>query len=127
MTKEVCKLWVNFPWHSGGPEVWMGRVVRRHLLQIHPSSPHLPPKVPPMQQDSAEAPSLPCSLIGADHILGWGGQQGSGVKMPSRDELLASPKITSNLRHLRGHLVQLPIVQIGRLRWQTAVQSNKEP
>ena len=46
---------------------------------------------------------------------------------PSRDELLASPKITSNLRHLRGHLVQLPIVQIGRLRWQTAVQSNKEP
>lgn len=34
--------------------------------------------------------------------------------MPSRDELLASPEIPSNLSHLKDHLVQLPIVPIGR-------------
>lgn len=32
------------------------------------------------------------------------------VKMPSSDKHLASPQITSNLRYLREHLVQLPMV-----------------
>lgn len=117
MTKEVCKLWVNFPWHSGGLEVWMGRVGRHHWLPIHPSSPHLPPQLsgPPSCTETAVL-TLPCYLIGADSVLGWGGQRERRVKMPSRDELLTSPEIPSNLSHLRDHLVQLPIVLIGRQR-----------
>lgn len=47
--------------------------------------------------------------------------------MSSRDEVLASPEITLILRHLRDHLVQLPIVQIGRLRWQVVVQGIRVP
>lgn len=115
VTKEGCKLSVNFPWRSvvvGRRCGWAGA--------ISPISAPLPP-LPKSSCQPRKArvlgppPSLffdwsKCPGLGRK-LDAWelrGKKGGGGVTMPSRDELLASPEITSNLRHLRDYLVQPP-------------------
>lgn len=114
VTKEGCKLSVNFPWHSVvvgrrcGWAGWAGAI--SPISAPHPPLPkssRQPPKArvlgpaPSLFFDRSKCPGLGRKLD-AWEVREEGGWWGDDA------ELLASPEITSNLRHLRDYLVQPP-------------------
>ena len=124
VTKEGCKLWVNFHWHSGSRKCgwagWAGAISPVYAPRLHPH-----PKSSPNPPKARVLPPFPVlwsrvSWAGEEErcLEGERRRKGSGVTMASRDEFLASPEISPNLTHLRAHLVQPPHCP----DWETGVR-----